>query len=85
MSFRLRLSPRAVDDLSRLPEFVRLASPAAALRIRTALAAAIASLAEFPQRGRQLQGGLRELPVRLGRYGYLAVIESEPTRSSSRV
>lgn len=71
MSVRLRLSPRAIDDLDRLPEFVRLSSPAAAVRIRAALVAAIASLAELPHRGRQLENGLRELPVGIGRYGYL--------------
>jgi toxin ParE1/3/4 len=71
VSFRLRLSPRAIDDLARLPEFVRLSNPLAAVRVRTALVTALASLAEFPDRGRPLRSGLRELPVRLGRYGYL--------------
>jgi plasmid stabilization system protein ParE len=45
-------------------------SPDAAARARQSLLDALASLETLPERARRLPGGVRELPVRFGAYGY---------------
>jgi plasmid stabilization system protein ParE len=69
---RLRLSPEALADLSRLPDFLKLQSPSAAVRARRGIEAALVSLADLPGRGRPTSDpSVRELPVKFGRYGYV--------------
>jgi addiction module RelE/StbE family toxin len=67
----VKLSPRALKDLDRLPDFLELANPRAAKAVRAALEEGVSSLAEFPERGHPSEmPGYRELRVRYGRYGY---------------
>lgn len=65
------VAERARRDLARLAEWLRPKSGGAADRAADALAEAIASLAEMPERGEPVGGRVRELPVRFGRYGYV--------------
>lgn len=68
---RVRVTSWAHDDLTRLAEWLEPMSPRAADSAADALARAIDSLGEMPGRGRPIGGGLRELPVEFGRYGYV--------------
>ncbi|MBW8815403.1 MAG: type II toxin-antitoxin system RelE/ParE family toxin [Caulobacterales bacterium] len=71
MTFRVRLSPQALADLTRLPAYLAPDSPAAADRARSLLVEALGSLEEFPHRGRPgRSASYRELPVPFGRSGY---------------
>jgi len=68
----VRLAPRAFADLERLPRFLAVKSESAGERARGVLEAAIASLGEFPERGRRAPNGPgRELVVPFGDAGYL--------------
>ena len=60
---RLRLSPRARQDLGEIGRYVRAHSPAGALTVRAALQTAFATIREHPRSGRALGGGLHRLPV----------------------
>lgn len=73
----------AFRDLDRLVAWLAPASPRAADAAADALAAAIATLAEFPDRGRLIGGSVRELPDRFGRYGY--AIRYQVTDTAVRV
>ena len=69
---RVRLLPRASDDLERLPRFLDSKSAAAAARSRAILVAAIDSLREMPNRGRPgPKQSTRELVVPFGRDAYV--------------
>lgn len=68
---RVRVTPRAHRDLTRLAAWLEPKSSRAADAAADALAAAIDSLEDMAARGRPIGGGLRELPVRFGRYGYV--------------
>jgi plasmid stabilization system protein ParE len=73
LSLPVRLSPRALEDLDRLPEFLQLINPRAARQVREVLIAGLSSLAEFPDRGHPTElAGYRELSLGFGRYGYVA-------------
>lgn len=68
----VRLSPQALRDFDRLPDFLELTNPRAAQEVRGALEKCVSSLAEFAERGHQSEiAGYRELRVRYGRYGYV--------------
>jgi len=67
----VRFSPDAADDLDRLAAFLVDKSPAAALRAVGAITHGAESLETFPERGRPLEGGLRELVIPFGRYAYV--------------
>jgi plasmid stabilization system protein ParE len=59
-------------DIERLVDFLIDKSPSAASRTRADLVTALASLTEFPHRGRAgPTAGLRELPVKFGRSAYI--------------
>jgi toxin ParE1/3/4 len=67
---RLRLIPRAAQDLVDIADYLRAQNPDASLRVRTAILEALASVISFPQLGRrQTVEGVRKLVVR--RYPYL--------------
>ena len=68
---RVRVADAAYRDLSRLAAWLAPKSPRAADPAADALTQAIASLAEFPDRGQALQPGVRELAVEFGRDGYV--------------
>lgn len=67
----IRVADAAYRDLVRLSAWLAPKSPRAADLAADALTDAITSLAEFPDRGRALRAGIRELPVKFGRYGYI--------------
>lgn len=68
----VRLLPAARVDLARLEAFLAEKNARAAVRAALAIAAGVRSLAEHAERHRDLTGrGVRELPVRFGRDGYV--------------
>lgn len=67
----VRVAARAYADLARLSAWLRPTNPRAADEAADVLTDAIQSLSEFPNRGRPVGGGVRELPVKFGRYGYI--------------
>ncbi len=57
-------SPAAVEDFSRIVEYIRRESPAAAQRIAKTIHESAGLLKSFPHRGRQgRMEGTRELPL----------------------
>jgi toxin ParE1/3/4 len=49
----LRFTPRAVDDLNDIADYVRVHSPSAATRVRAAILESLSKLQRFPQLGRR--------------------------------
>jgi len=67
---RLRLDPRAVEDLTHIRRYLIERSTAGADRVRAHIAATLDYLVRFPRLGRSTdQPGVRVLPLR--RYPYL--------------
>lgn len=78
MSYRLRITPRAADDLQRLFEFLAEHDSSAALRAREALAKAFEFLQIFPFACRKTTPEhpfLREMVISFGQAGYVALFE----------
>lgn len=78
MSYRVRLAPRAADDLQRLFDFLAETDLAAAGRARKALARGFAFLQDFPFACRKPEPEhpfLRELLIEFGHAGYVALFE----------
>lgn len=78
MSFEVRISQAAQDDLQRLLEFLAPTDYAAALRARVAIERAYAFLEEMPFACRKADAGsafLRELVIPFGGAGYVALFE----------
>jgi len=67
----VRVADVAYRDLARLSAWLAPKNPRAADQAADALTEAIASLSDFPERGRPVGGRVRELPVQFGRYGYI--------------
>lgn len=67
---RIRFTPRAVQDLFDIAEYIRKRNPTAALRVRAAILESLQHLAMFPRVGRrQNVEAVRKLLTR--RYPYL--------------
>jgi toxin ParE1/3/4 len=67
---KLRVTPRAAQDLADIADYVREHSPQAALGIRAAILQSFQNLVSFPNVGRrQNVDGVRKLVTR--RYPYL--------------
>ncbi len=80
MSYRVRLAPRAADDLQRLFDFLAQTDLAAADRARGSIAKGIAFLQDFPFACRKAipeNPLLRELLIEFGQSGYVALFEIE--------
>lgn len=78
MSYRVRLAPRAADDLQRLFDFLADVDLAAAEHARDAIAKGLAFLRDFPFACRKAapdQPLLRELLIAFGDAGYVALFE----------
>jgi plasmid stabilization system protein ParE len=71
VSFRLIVSPAASSDVDRLEAWLLDQNPRAAARVGDVLEAAIASLAELPDRDRSLNATTRELNAKFGRSTYV--------------
>ena len=62
---KLRFTPRAIQDIAEIGDYVREHSPQAALRVRAAILASLQSLVLFPHIGRQQKvEGVRKLVTR---------------------
>lgn len=67
---RVRLTPRATEDLAAVGDYIRSRDPAAALRVRTAILGTLELLTRFPGAGRaQTVEGVRKIVTR--RYPYI--------------
>ena len=68
---RVRFSPRAVDDLAAIADFLIERSPRGARAVERAIHATLTLVADFPGSGRALEQrpGVRVIPVT--RYPYL--------------
>ncbi|WP_342151558.1 type II toxin-antitoxin system RelE/ParE family toxin [Methylorubrum sp. SB2] len=74
---KLRLSPRAEDDLDRIAAYLEPRNPQAALLVQAQLAAALRLLTEHPQSGRSIGRGVRRFAV--PRQPYLIVYRIDET------
>ena len=80
MSFRVRISNAAQDDLERLLDFLAPVDYSAALRARAAIERAYAFLSDMPFACRKADDAnpfLRELIIPFGGAGYVALFEIE--------
>ncbi|MDA8094654.1 MAG: type II toxin-antitoxin system RelE/ParE family toxin [Betaproteobacteria bacterium] len=80
MSYRVRLAPRAADDLQRLFDFLAETDLAAAKHARDTIAKGFAFLQNFPFACRKAAPEtplMRELLIEFGRTGYVALFEIE--------
>ncbi len=76
---RVIVSTRAASDVERLDEWLRAkGADKAADRLDRLLVKYIDSRAEMAERGRQLDGGLREIVAPFGRSAYLIQYEVRP-------
>lgn len=67
---KLSFTPRAVQDLVDIADYLRAENPAAALRVRAAILESLQLLAAFPSLGRdQSVDGVRKLITR--KYHYI--------------
>jgi plasmid stabilization system protein ParE len=74
---RLSYSPRALQDLERLTDFLLASDAQAALNTIDLIAEAVHILKRHPQIGRPVEDGLRELVISRGRSGYVALYSFE--------
>lgn len=75
---RVRLTPRAAQDLSTIGDYIRSKNPQAALRVRTAILETLELLTRFPGAGRaQTVEGVRKIVTR--RYPYIVYYRVDAT------
>jgi addiction module RelE/StbE family toxin len=79
------LSPRALEDLERLREFLRETAPELIESRVARVFDALAVLDAHPRIGRRKSGELRELVIGQGRTGYLALYVYDEMRDVVRV
>ncbi len=72
---RLAYSPRAIQDLQRLQDFLIEHDPGLAVVAAGLIGHAIEVLKHHPMIGRPAEEGLRELVISRGRSGYLALYD----------
>lgn len=80
MSYRLRLTPGAADDLQRLFDYLTEHDLSTAERARAAIEKAFDFLQTFPfacRKAASEQPFLREMVIEFGRAGYVALYEIE--------
>lgn len=81
MTFRLRFTEEAEQDLAELHAFLTEASPTAATKALAKIQRAFRLLEEFPYAFRKAvdapRPGLRELVISFGKRGYVALFEIE--------
>jgi toxin ParE1/3/4 len=67
---KLRLTPRATQDLTAIGDYIRSKNPTAAVRVRSAILETLQLLIRFPGAGRaQTVEGVRKIVTR--RYPYI--------------
>ena|SRR5207248_5860140 len=74
---KLRFSPRAIQDLIDIADYIRERNPATSLRVRAAILDSLRNLVLFPEIGRrQTVQGVRKLVAR--KYPYLVYYTINP-------
>ena len=68
---KVEIAGEARSDVARLRDWLSQRDPGAATRAIEAIARGLQTLETFPDRGRLVKDGVRELPVKFGRYGYV--------------
>lgn len=84
MTYRVRFTPRAADDLQRLFDFLAAQDLSAAERARDAIGKAVDVLQTFPFSCRKASPEnpfLRELVIGFGSHGYVALFEVESSQT----
>ena len=84
MSYRVRLTQGAMEDLRRLYRFQLERNLKVAIRARRAIGKALVLLRDFPFTCRKATAGnpfLRELVIPFGSAGYVALFEIEDDRT----
>ena len=74
---KLSYSPRALQDLVRLTDFLLPSDPQSALQTIDLIEEAVHILRRHPQIGRPVEHGLRELLISRGNSGYVALYSFE--------
>ena len=77
---RLVLSPRTLQDLERLADFLLAADPEAARHTGAVLISGLQILKHHPLVGRIIEHGYRELVISRGRTGYIALYKFDVVR-----
>ncbi len=67
------LSPRSVEDLERIFEYVARTDPRAAIAVVIRIRKAVEILADHPLIGREAERNVRELVISRGRFAYVAL------------
>lgn len=75
---QVKVSPRAIQDLQRLYDFLAEKDERTADNALDTIETAFKSLAHLPEMWRPVEDGLRELIIDYGRSGYLALYEYDP-------
>ena len=65
---KLRFTPRAIQDITEIANFIRAKNPAAAERVRASILESLESLVLFPRIGRLQSEGVRKLVTPKYRY-----------------
>jgi plasmid stabilization system protein ParE len=76
---RVRLSALAKFDLSRLYNFLHPKNTAVAIKAAKVIEADLLSLSKNPKMGRPALNGTRELIIRFGKSGYIALYSFNET------
>lgn len=74
----IQFSPTARRDLNRLRQWLEERAPHVTHQAVDTIVTAYRSLGEFPERGRQVPEGLRELIVPFGSAGYVIQYDVQP-------
>jgi toxin ParE1/3/4 len=74
----VEFSPTARRDLNRLRQWLEERAPHATREAVDVIIAGYRSLGEFPERGRAIPEGLRELVVPFGSAGYVLQYDVQP-------
>jgi plasmid stabilization system protein ParE len=74
----LWFTPRALDDLDRLADFLLEQSKRTAAETGALIIEALQALKRHPLVGRPAEAGLRELLISRGRTGYIALYRYDP-------
>jgi plasmid stabilization system protein ParE len=82
---QIEFTPRALEDLERLFEFVAERDPDAWGAHLYAIRSAIDVLTDHPEIGRQMTGFVRELVISSGKTGYLAMYSYRAGRAQVRI
>ena len=78
-------TPRALDDLDRLEDFLLVVDEQAARKTIPLILSAIEVLCQHPNIGRQRGNQVRELVISRGSTGYLALYRYDEVRDVARV